>query len=371
YEDQDFGNLLIAKNLPTGGFLYLDNAGSSDGCFATNNDGHSIDFSATPGAYVSGSTTVDTLYSDIILECTNTNAAVNISATYNWDFGINFWTVPASPGVVRGRYPFQIENGLGFQGHALSLKFSGSSSYPLTLFSVGVNMIPLAQYSAGRAFDWDDLGWPGDKVFRALAIEIDTGGVQGFIQPYGDGAIMGPALPITTTATDRRRILTMTSGPGVGQSDLIAKNVRPVLIPGTGGKMDYFNHQWEYVREPLAVTHLDSFEQSFEIDAFKFIKQIWQQYSCQSTVTLSLYVDNGYLFWQQVMPSFLKRDVFRFYLPAYIVSSQGTILNKSKRYRFVWDSTSPLKLYRDASKVEFMTCGADQRSSYQQMPISS
>jgi hypothetical protein len=133
--------------------------------------------------------------------------------------------------------------------------------------------------------------------------------------------------------------------------------------------MDYFNHEWKFIKEPPSLTHWDSFEFTFGYDGYSFIKQAWLEYMCASPINLVFYVDNGALFYSITLPAHPQRDVARFYFPEAV----GTVLNKSKRHRLTVDSsviTSPFKIYKDSSRLEWLACGSDQRSAYQQAPLS-
>ena len=212
--------------------------------------------------------------------------------------------------------------------------------------------------------DWSDLGWPCEKILRSLEIEMDTGGVPATIQIQGDGANLGAPITITTTATDRRRIITL-------PSDLVAKNVRLTFTPGTNGKTQYFTHSFEAIREPCAVSHWDSYETNFQYDGYSFIKQCWLQYVCPSPVTVSFYSDGGILFFQALLPAHALRDVERFYLPSLQFTNGNPVLNKSKRHRIQVDSASPFKFYPDVSRIEWQPLGIAQRQGYQQLNFSA
>lgn len=212
--------------------------------------------------------------------------------------------------------------------------------------------------------DWSDLGWPCQKILRSLEIEMDTGGVAATIQIQADGANVGVPISITTTATNRRQIISL-------PSDIVGINFRLLFTPGTNGKTQYFSHEWEAIREPCAVTHWDSYEVAFSYNGWSFIKQMWLQYICPANVTVSIYSDGGNLFFQQVLPPHALRDTERFYLPAIQFTNGLAVLNKSKRHRIQIDSFSPFKFYLEQSKIEWMPIAAEQRQAYQQMTFSA
>lgn len=205
-------------------------------------------------------------------------------------------------------------------------------------------------------------GYPYEKVFQSLEISLDTGSVACSLGIEIDGTVQHTA-SVTTTSTDRSRIISI-------PSDKIGFMARVIPTPGAGGKAQIFEHQFLFQKEPPYLTHLDSSEQAFSFNGWRWTKQIWLKYYCLGAMTVKIYRDGGELFYSAALPAHTKRDEERFYLPAVYSGA----LNKSKVYRYVIDAvdpTKPFKLYLDASRVEWMPVAGDQRQGYQQMPFST
>ena len=475
YNDRTRGILYSAKTVNSVACLYEENSGTSDGWVSSPSGGQAITFSFTPAAFTAGAPGKNKTFADVILEkkvagsCT-LQTFYDFLTTADESFTISGLT-------TRTRAVNSIQNGFHKEAYAFQGRVSGTSAVGATFYSLTLSLVPLTDIQVGKAYDWDDLGWPYDKklyhlvmtydvppsedvvmnldtmtgitgaqtetravqtftispatlvapvapnriqanfalndntvaklvrlrptvvatpfkhfsyqfpdftkypadivlftewtdegypcekTLRSLEIEINTGGVPCSVQVQGDGANLGPPISITTTANTRFQTITL-------PSNLTAKALRLVFTPGAGGMSQYFKHQFIYVKEPCAVTHWDSLETNFGYDGYNFIKQIWLQYQCLSSVVLSIYVDAEMLFYTTTLPAHAYRDIERFYLPA----SVARVLNKSRRKRMMLDSfdgTSPFRLYPDGSRVEWMPCGADQRSAYQQATISS
>jgi hypothetical protein len=210
---------------------------------------------------------------------------------------------------------------------------------------------------------WSNEGYPCDKVFKAVTIQVDTGGVTANVLFQVDG-VTATNFNVTTTEADRDRIISLPTIPNI-----IGRQWRIVPTPGTGGKFQMFGIQVKAEREPCAIAHFDSLEQSFGFNGWKYIKQIWIEYQCPVPIIFSVYRDSGELFFQQTLPAHSNRDVERFYLPAKITQSGIVLFNKSKVYRFMLDTSDgsqTLKMYRDASRVETRQLDGDQRSGYEQ-----
>lgn len=233
------------------------------------------------------------------------------------------------------------------------------------------------------ATPWSQEGFSCDKIFKVLTMEVDTGGVACSVAFQIDGQT-AYTFTVTSTFQDRGRIITLPSSLNglTAPLNMIGREYRLVPTPGAGGKFQLFSKLVQFEKEPCAVTHWDSYEQVFGFNGWKYIKQIWLEYLCNVSTVFSIYTDNNQLFWQQVMPAQTARAVQRFYLPTTNIPAGGTasILNKSKVYRFMFDSSdkaTAFKLYRDGSRCETRQLDGDQRSGYEQhviweqMPLAS
>lgn len=266
-------------------------------------------------------------------------------------------------GAGRSKQTFPINDGTIVK----MIKLYPALGTPNTTFKEWKYILNFIKYPADTVYftDWSNDGWACEKILRELSIDMDTGGVACSIAVQIDGAT-AYTFSMTTTASDRARIITMPSRP----SELIGKMIRLVFTPGSGGKAQYFAHKWSRVLEPCYLTHFSSFEQNYGANGYKLVKQIWVEYICQGQITVKLYTDNNTLFYTKTLPAHTSRDVERFYLPAI----NGGVLNKSKIYTFDVDSvdtTKPFKIYRDSNRIELKNMNGEQREAYQQKYIWS
>jgi hypothetical protein len=163
-----------------------------------------------------------------------------------------------------------------------------------------------------------------------------------------------------TNSTDRTRILTV-------NSDTIGKMFRLVPHPGSGGKAQIFNVTYDAIREPCYLTSWDSYEMVFGFAGYKFIKQVWVEYVCAGTIVVSIYRDNGQLFYQKQLPAHAQRNVENFLVPDKNPTTGA--LNTSKVNRVVIsssDTSKPFKMYKDGTRIENMSRTGDQRQAYKQ-----
>ena len=260
-------------------------------------------------------------------------------------------------GPVRNRDNFPIPNDVICK--AIRLR----PTPPSTNFKVWDYGFDFIKYPPDKMLftDWEDLGYMCDKVFREVLLTIDTGSIDCEVDLWLDG-VERQSWYINTSTIDRDRILTTSS-------DIVGKSVRLVFTPATGGKAQLFNYKYRWIIDPCGVLHYDSYETAFQTNTFKFIKQMWVEYVCESSITVKIFRDGNQQFLSTTLPPHAYRNVERFYLPP--ISANG-YQNKSKVYRFVIDpcnTCSPFKLYKDGTKVEVMSLSGDQRQGYVQQPL--
>lgn len=209
--------------------------------------------------------------------------------------------------------------------------------------------------------DWEDLGYPCEKVFRTVTVDVDTGGSDATMYVEVDGTVRG-TFTVNTTSTDRVRTYSFVSD--TDNTVVIGKLVRLRFALGASGKAQLFRRDFSFTREPCPMTFFDTFEQYFGANGYKYMKQIWMEYRSTGEITVTVYRDNGQLFYSFVLPPHTHRDVERVYLPA---SNNGTP-NKSKSYRVTMEAaaSSEFYLYRDSSRIETMLLSGDARAPFNQ-----
>lgn len=445
---------------------------------ATHDDGAAIAWEAWLGWMFMGQPAMQKQFGDLVLELENPDNAVTVEVFYDFsETATETFVVAAEPARGRYRIPLPLNCGLGYEAYAISVRFTGTSSQPTSLYTLTFHYLTLEEIQRGRASDWDNLGYPHDKrltqlsleydsvgtdvtlnldvmygisgntealavqtftlsndawtpatgprrsratfpinldtavklvrlrptitthdfknwtylfekldyppdktlftewsdlgypcekLLRELILEIDTGDVACRVDVQADG-LTKRSIYVKTTWDSRHLIITLNKP---GDEEIIGKQFRLVLVPGTGGKSQYFKHTFNAVREPCVNTWWSSFEQSFGYNGAKFIKQIWVHYRSCAPVTLKVYTDNHQLLSTHELPQHDRRDLERVYIP---VDNADGVLNKSKVYTFDLISDEPccgVYHYADATRVEWMPVGADMRQGYQQAPLA-
>ena len=211
------------------------------------------------------------------------------------------------------------------------------------------------------ACPWDDFGYPYPKLARSLILTINTGGVPCKVSiATSDGGIQ-QTFTVNTTYVDRRRVLAC-------NPNLSGMMWRPLFTPGPGGLAQVWSWTMDTVKEPPSLTIWTSYQQSLGYPAYKFLKQLWLEYVCSTTVIVTFVSDTGTLTF--TLPPHATRASERYLFP----TVWGSGLNKSKLYDVTIassDGVAGVSLYGDASDIEWISCGADRHAAYQQTKLSS
>jgi hypothetical protein len=185
--EAETGNLLFATADPANGdtiaHLNLDDVpatptstSTSDGWTSSQADGASIDWKLVTASYTLGSPTLQKQWGDIILELNNPADTVTVNMYY--DYGavdaVDVFTI--APATGRRRYTLPFNAGAAREAYGMTFMFTGSTKQPTTLYSMTFTALPLTSIMKGRAYDWDNLGYPHDKKLQQLSIEYDVGG---------------------------------------------------------------------------------------------------------------------------------------------------------------------------------------------------
>lgn len=199
----------------------------------------------------------------------------------------------------------------------------------------------------------DNLGWACEKVLRGFTLDINTGGVDCTVTLIVDGTAQ-QTFTVNSTATDRVRILTV-------NPNQLGRLFHLTFAPGVNGQAQLFgNVTWDAWKEPCYRTYWNSAEQVLGQTGWHLLKLAFLEYLCASTLTFTVYADNGALFYSVTLPAHAQRDSERFFFPAV----NNGVLNKSKRYTFVITAASPFKIYADGSRIAAKMLSNDQRQAY-------
>lgn len=368
YSEPDTGFSWIAASeaasLPQP-LLLLTDTGTTDGWETTGTDGSLIGYQFSP-TVIDQQAKTDKLFSDIIVESEAATGQQNviINCQYDWS-GTNDPT-DAFNIVAKGtryRTPFALQNSAngpeGKLAYAMQVIFSGLSNNTLNFYTFGLHYEDLTDYKVGLSVDYSDLGYADDKTLRSATVEIDTGSINAIAFLDVDSVLAVQQWTINTNYYNRKVILSI-------NSFTTGKMVRMRFQAGTGGKANLYGMiAWNFEKLPPALTHWDS-DTIAPWNGYQFWKQVWMCLVNPAEVTMTIYGDNNELFWTETIPTMTTRDTYRFYLP----SVYNDVLNKSLVKRFTLDSTVAFRLYADASRVEWLPCGSDQRQDYEQLVLS-
>lgn len=170
----DGGSYKLFRNVHYGNYGQTDGSSTDDGL-----GGYNIPFSAITGFYTFGDTSVQKLFTDIVLEYEyfeHTGNSLSIDVYYDGSY-TSAQTITVSPVVGRQRSALSLNSGNGQEAYSIAFKFSGSfKASSLKLCSMTFNFVPLTQIQRGKITDWSDLGHPYDKKLQTFTIEYDAKG---------------------------------------------------------------------------------------------------------------------------------------------------------------------------------------------------
>jgi hypothetical protein len=272
------------------------------------------------------------------------------------------FTLPNTSGG-RGKKTFPLTETICKMVRIRSLGQSGggtqSAAFKMWGYKFG-NTIP---YPADTSLftEWTDNGYPCAKIFRAVGLQVDTGGVNCTVTLDVDG-VTQLSWTINTTSANRQVYLSPPNG-----TEINGYLYRVTLTPAGGGKAQLFGApEWNLPKDACDYVSLDTYNQAFGSAGYTVIKQIWADYKCAGTITMTIYDEAGNVFFTQQLPVHTTRAVERFYLP----SIEAGVLNKSKKHRIVIvadDATKRFRYYRDSSRAEVINLSADERKGYFQV----
>lgn len=209
---------------------------------------------------------------------------------------------------------------------------------------------------------WTDFGYPYQKLARNFIITVDTESGTWNVNLQADGATV-QTFQITTTFTNRRVVLAC-------NSNLSGILWRLTFSPVSSATIDrLWDWSLDYIKQPAAVTLVDTYWQDFGFPGWKWIKDCWLRYQTSSggSVTCTIYIDGGVQYYQFTMPTNLNNDLIRFFIPNVF----GGNCVKSKTYRFIFSAVSgTFQLYGE-SRFDWLPWNASQRESFRQYKVTS
>lgn len=204
-------------------------------------------------------------------------------------------------------------------------------------FETLVEPRPVTGTSPGSSqTEWSSESWPGDKRFRQLMLDIDTQGNAVTVNVEVDGVVTQS--PVVTTTDRQIEIISL-------DADTIGKLVR---LTFEGGPFLYYNHNFEFLRDPLDVTRWDTYELDFGYSRFKFIRRMWISSQGADIITLEIFVDESatadhtLTFLTNPSTGWEREGPIR--LPAGL---------KGQLFRFIFTSPSAFKIWFEQSDVEW------------------
>jgi len=188
--EEDIKELVFCTNDSNVGHFNLDNVPTIPSYYHTTDAfpvgqplvGNAINWSVWTGDYQLTGPQIDKQFSSFFLELSNPGATVTVQAYYDYSGTGDVTDVfTIAQNGVAGRRVIQMsaQQGFGKSAKTVSFLISGAGTAPTTLWSMGFAYFDLEEPTFGRAWDWDDLGYPHDKHLFQLMINYETGFYKG------------------------------------------------------------------------------------------------------------------------------------------------------------------------------------------------
>jgi hypothetical protein len=222
-------------------------------------------------------------------------------------------------------------------GSLVRLTTSGANYH--TIYGHRFTYTEEPHFGTVRETVWTDEGWPYDKLWKHMSVELDTGGVASTLSFWVDNSVVS-TFPVTTSG---REIRTLSFGQNV-----IGKLGR-LTISGTNAQL--FNAKFVTDKEPPDVTSADSYEQDFGSDNWKVLRRMYAAIKAPAAVTISVYADEDLKDTLTVTSDLAS---------GYAKVKLDMVSNiKGKLFRFVFSSSEAFKLYWEKSQIELKVLNKD------------
>ncbi len=220
------------------------------------------------------------------------------------------------------------------KGTVCRLKLESATATPFRYYGHTFDALDEPNAAIKYQTPWSLCGYPGDKRFRQLILEVDTVGADLTVNVEIDG-VTAKTFTVNTPG-HRQKVLSL-------NKDTIGKIARLTFSGATD--FTYYTHSFDLVPDPLDVTFFDTFELDFGYDRWKFIRRFWIAAQGSAQVTMKVYVDEV-----------LKTTQYFTSNPASGWARNPIVMPsniKGQLFRFTFESASAFKLFLDQSRVEW------------------
>lgn len=258
--------------------------------------------------------------------------------------GSSTTTQTFGPVVTTGRQVVYLAINVDTVGTVSRLKFSQVTDGLTSVFKLydsKIDALPQPVNPSIWQTEWTDKGYPYDKYWKEILLELNTDGGSRVVEFQVDGVTV-QLFSVNANGRQRKTLSV--------QQDVVGKLAR-VLI--TGGETSLYTVDYVVDQEPPDVTIADSLEQTFGFDRYKVLKRAWITLKAPSSVSMKIYADNLLTTTQTIaatsLPSGWEKVLVK--LPPNI---------KGKLLRFVFTSSSAFKIYFEQSEIEHKVLNSEQ-----------
>lgn len=205
---------------------------------------------------------------------------------------------------------------------------------------------------------WEDNGWPHEKVYRRVTLDVDTAGEDVTLALDIDGSEVEQ---LTVNANGRSTVDISFSALWQGyKARLVVKPNQSGQLPN---KFQLFGVVWDVLREPPRIQSWRTREISFPSPAM--LKKLWFKYASSAPVRLKVYVDSRLLH-EVSFPKSTKPVTICELMPG----TNGAARNRFRQLNIEAETSGWMKIYPDGSTLEYVLLAGYERASYMRLKLS-
>ena len=225
------------------------------------------------------------------------------------------------------------------KGSLIRLKIQAATSTEFIYYNHSYEVLAEPRPVTASQTEWSTMSWGGDKRLRQLILDIDTFGEPVDVRVEVDGVI---SETFSVTTTTGRKVQTLSL-----KKDTIGKICRLTFNSPGSDSFEYYNHDFEFLRDPLDVTRYDTYELDFGYSRWKYIRRLWVAAQGASAITLEIFIDEA------TPASFTTGFTLNSSTGWKRLEIRCPPALKGQLFRFVFTSSTAFKLWLDESDCEW------------------
>lgn len=193
------------------------------------------------------SSDVETDFKDIVVDANTGNEVLTVQVSFD---GAAYVTLGTVQTTVRDKVYLPINSGVGTIAFRCAVRITGSlSTARVLLYAVGTQHIPEPQRLLDSSTDYDQQGWPGEKILQELQIEANTFSTAVVVTVEVDGVDLAQTFSLNTALRKHVVFSFNIENPR-------GTNLRLKWNGSVESKI--YGYKFQFLKEPLSITKLET-----------------------------------------------------------------------------------------------------------------